>query len=767
MRRETGSTRTAVPKNRQRSRLRSFVTFCQVMILIGIGASVGIALGLFINLSGAIPTEGDFQAPEATSIYSSDGVLLGRVYREDRTNVNLKDIPKYLRDATIATEDARFYQHSGVDIRGIARALWQNLRGGRLAQGGSTITQQLARNVYLTHQRSLQRKLQEAVLAILIERNYNKDKILELYLNRVYYGSGAFGVQAASKVYFGKDVKDLSLSECALLAGLPQLPSLYSPHVDKKAAFDRRNKVLQLMEEQGYITHDQRVQAKKENIHIVPRVLGRDAYKAPHFVSYVARFIRQRYGDDALHGGGLRVFTTLNWEMQKIAEKALREGVKKHERTRRVTEGCFVCIDPTSGYIRAMVGSVDPKSHWNRCVQGPGRQPGSAFKVFVYAAAFEECGMTPYDRVIDSYISFPVGRKRWAPKNYDNRFHGVVTIKRAIAESINIPAIKVCQKVGVNTVIKYAEMMGITTPLEPYLTIAIGGIRGAHPLDMCSAYGTFANNGVHIDPLAVTRVTDSKGRLIEDFRPEGERVISERTNNYMLECLRAVVTSRRGTGYAVRDVPNAHGKTGTTNDDRDAWFIGFVPGKLVAACWVGNDNYKPMRRAYGGIVCAPIWREFMLNAVPIHDEIQRKYKQYADKTDENRKADKKRNTDRTEKAKDDETKTGEPANAPDQQDESEVVTVRVCNESQFLATSHCPSTHTERFLRGTEPTTYCSIHAGNNVTGQESQREEEIVTVCPDSGMIAGPNCPNPVRRRVSIDKLPDQVCSVHNRSGR
>ena len=374
---------------------------------------------MFISLSNVLPNIGYVEAPEATIIYSSDNVVLGRIFREDRTNVPLKDIPKNLSDATVAIEDSRFYQHSGVDLRGIARAVWQNVRGGRVAQGGSTITQQLARNVYLTQRKTVDRKVQEAVLAILMERHFTKEKILELYLNRVYYGSGAFGVQAASKVYFGKDVDRLDLSECAMLAGMPQKPSGYSPHEDVEAAMGRRDVVLNRMAELHYITAEQAEAAKAEKIIIVPRMAGRSTYKAPHFVDYVTRQLRAAYGDDVLYSGGLRVWTTLNYEMQKAAEDALRNGVKEFEKSRKVTEGCFVAVEPSTGYIRAMVGSVDPNSNFNRCTQAL-RQPGSSFKVFVYSAAFEKLGKTPRDTEVDAPKSFVGGNgKTWSPKDYE------------------------------------------------------------------------------------------------------------------------------------------------------------------------------------------------------------------------------------------------------------------------------------------------------------------------------------------------------------
>lgn len=751
------------------------VTILQVFILLGISASVGAGLAMFISLSSVLPKVSDMEAPEATIIYSSDGVILGRIFREDRTNVPLKDIPKSLRDATVAIEDSRFYHHSGVDMKGITRAVWANVRGQRLSQGGSTITQQLARNVYLTQRKTVERKAQEAVLAILMERHFSKDKILELYLNQVYYGSGAFGVQAASKVYFGKDVDKITVAEAALLAGMPQKPSGYSPHEDPKAALGRRNMVLKRMVGLGYISQGEWQKAREEELDIVPREKGRSTYKAAHFVDFVTRKLRDRYGDDVLFSGGLRVYTTLNYEMQKTAETALRQGVRKYEKTRRVSEGCFVAVEPTTGYIRAMVGSVDPKSHFNRCTQGKGRQPGSAFKAFVYATAFEKARMTPETQIVDGFVSYPQSfGKPWTPKNYDNRWHGTVTIKQAVARSINIPAIKVAEKVGVKNIIEYAYAMGIKADLEPYLPLAIGGIKGVHPIDMASAYGTFANGGVHVEPLSVVRVTNSRGDIIEDFVPEGKPVLSQRSNAMIDECLRAVVTASGGTGYVVRDIPEARGKTGTTNEDRDAWFIGYIPGKLVAACWVGNDDYAPMRKAYGGLVCAPVWREFMQKAVPLLDKIRKA-------EEEKRQGGRREPVVKTDKS-DVEERRRRSAEESDRDaeadvtaaDEPEAAEYSICSESNLLATDNCPSTHRTRFVRGTQPTSYCSIHGRDVSSGQRDRDRERsgessevtlvTVTVCPDSGLLAGPECPSRTRKRVPIDEVPTQVCNQHVR---
>ena len=727
------------------------------------GMLAGLVLGWFGSLSKTLPNISAFEAPEATLVYSSDGVLLGRVFRENRTNVPLKDIPKNLKNATIAIEDRRFYDHSGVDMRGVARAVWANVRGRRLREGGSTITQQLARNIYLTQRKTIERKVQEIFLAILIERNFTKDKILEMYMNQVFYGSGAFGVQAASRVYFGRDVKDLNLAECALISGLPQMPTGYSPHRNLEGAMKRRDQVLERMAAQGFITPEERDEAQAEQPRIVPRRTGRNSFRAPHFVDYVTNQLRERYGDDVLYGGGLRVYTTLNYEMQQTAEKALREGVKRHEKYRKVTEGAFIAIDPTNGAILAMVGSVNPNSEFNRCTQA-GRQPGSSFKAFVYTAALES-GMTPRSIVRDTRDSFPGGvGKPWTPRNYDGVYRGHVTMESAVAQSMNLAAIHTAQEVGIKKVIKYAQLMGIRSPLDPYLSTAIGGVKGVKVIEMASAYGTFANDGAHVEPISITRIANSRDETQAEFANEGQQVISKKISDGMDSMFRAVVT--KGTGRSVSGVPQARGKTGTTNDDRDAWFIGYVPKKIVAACWVGNDNYSSMRGAYGSVVCAPIWREFMLKSVPILDQIRAKAKpksQDQNKKREDRKKDSRSNRD---------TQTTDDATTDE---EGDTAKRRICNETELLATKNCPSWHTATFPSGTEPTTYCTAHGGDSPEPPAGTppdaappapapvappQETVTVTVCSESGQLAGRDCPR-MRKKVPVDQVPTDVCKV------
>jgi penicillin-binding protein 1A len=647
---------------------------------------------LYGKLSQALEAKNTIKPSQSLVIYSSDGVELGRALGDNRTYVELKDIPKNLRRATVAIEDSRFYSHSGVDPRGIARAIWRDVKAGRLAEGGSTITQQLVRNVCLSNRKTFERKVDELVLAIKVERKLSKEEILELYLNQIYYGRGAYGVEAASQAYFGKPVSELDLPESALIAGLPKAPSSYAG--DPGKALKRRDIVLNRMAELKYITAKDRDRAKRERLAIAPKADGPNGQRAPHFVAYVLSQLRSRYSDDTLSGGGLKVYTTLDYRMQRIAERALRTGIRRSSRALHVKEGCFVCIDPATGYVRAMVGSVDPKSEFNRCTQGHGRQPGSAFKPFVYAAAVE-AGMKPSDKILDEPVSYGgVGGKAWTPGNYDDRFHGMVTLEQAFARSINIPAIKLADKVGISNVIRIAHASGIESELEPYLTTAIGGVKGVHPVEMASAYGTFANGGVHVEPISILRVTDWRGGNVHEFTTDASRAISPEVCSTMDYLLRQVVVDPAGTGHRVNDVPQARGKTGTTNDDRDAWFVGYVPGKLVAAVWAGNDDNSPMRHVFGGSVCAPIWRQFMLKAIRLHGKGAHPAAPLV------------------QEPKNDSEK--QPAEAkPDDvtvTEQKDLVTCTICDESGLLSGKLCLHTHEEQFVRGTEPTQICTAH---------------------------------------------------------
>ncbi len=532
---------------------------------------------------------------------------------ERRLEVRLTEIPRDLRDAVIATEDRRFYSHFGVDPIGIARALYQNYRRGRMAEGGSTITQQLTKVLFLTPDKSIERKLKEAVLALEIERRYSKDRILEMYLNQVYFGHGAYGVEAAARTYFGKSVSELSRREAALIAGLPRAPSAYSPFDHPDAARRRRDLVLTRMVEFGVLSRAEAKRATSSDLGLLPPERRRNT--GQHFLEYVQRALEARFGEDMVFKGGLHVHTTLNPAMQLQAEQSLREGLKAIESRRGASgggrpEGAVLTIEPQTGYIRAMVGGYDFfRSEFNRAVQAR-RQPGSAFKPFVYIAALE-AGFTPATFVEDAPVTYPVGRngRPWKPDNYDRRFRGLTTLQEAVEESVNVVTVKLQERIGVARTIQVARRLGITSPLNTDLTLALGS-SDLTLLELTSAYGTLANQGVWMEPTPTRHVIDNQGRLLYEHAPQGKEALSPEIAYLITHMLRGVV--ERGTGQAARalDRPVA-AKTGTTNDYSNAWFIGFTP-RIVTGVWVGYDRPRSLGKdETGSRAAVPIWTSYM------------------------------------------------------------------------------------------------------------------------------------------------------------
>ena len=814
-------------RNTFRRRVRIFFVYTQILMLLILAVVLGVVGGTFISVSKMLPDKVDianYKPAEITKIISSDGVILATIAEENRELVQITDIPRDLQNATIAIEDKRFYRHIGVDFRGMGRALVENLKAGRLSQGGSTITQQLARNIYLNMEKKLSRKLQEMVLAIQLERNYSKEEILELYLNEVYYGSGSYGVQTAASVYFGKQVKDLTLAESALLAGLPQKPSSYAPYEDLEAAVRRRNIVLDTMADLDYITPEQRDKAKAEKVKLIgKKPSGINRYKAPWFVTYVIKELQGRYGEDMIYRGGLQVHTTLNYEMQQAAEKAFRDGINA-ARSRRVSQGALICIDPATGHIKAMVGSSNPdfgKDQFNRAVQAK-RQPGSAFKAFVYTAAIDN-GYDPNYRISNERKTWTFGDQSWTPRNYDGRYGGKLTIKQAVARSVNICAIRMAEQVGIDQVIRYAQMMGITSPLGRNLSLALGSSE-VTPLEICSAYGVFAAKGMRAEPMAIVKITNVESRgqeaVIEDNHPVIHQVLSEQTAETMNEILRGVVVSRGGTGYAAAKVPDAHGKTGTTQQDRTAWFIGYTP-QLATAVWVGNDDNSPMRNVWGGNVCAPIWSQFMLKALPVHEKeklaakarekgenIEGDTSASFDSEAEKRAAERRAQRERERRTREElgeqaELQQDQPAQgtpdegtpepepvteprpaetpAPERPAQapalppapalSRYVTVTLCRDTGLLATRHCPSTYKVKMERGTEPTAHCTVHSGSRNkpagpgrpgTANRGAEAYVTVTICVESGQLATMYCPQTISRQYPDGEAPTRYCRVH-----
>jgi penicillin-binding protein 1A len=711
------------PQARRRvSRLRKFVFYMQLGLLLVFGFGIGAICATFLSVSRMLPKVTDYSPPEVTKIYSSDNILLATVGEENREVVGLDEIPKNLVNATVAIEDKRFYEHGGVDFRGIARAAVKNVIGGKIDEGGSTITQQLARNVFLTQRKTISRKMREAVLAVMIERNYTKTRILELYMNQIFYGSGAFGVQAASKSYFGKDVKNLDLAECALLAGLPQAPTRLSPHRNLDLAVERRNNVLARMKEQGYITPEQQAEAKAETPRIVDLKPTKYRSRAPYFTDYVKEYLSEKYSyDDLVYRGGLRVYTTVNYRMQEAAQKALSNGIRRARTARQINRingnGALISIEPGTGYIRAMVGGADyTDSHageFNRAIKAR-RQPGSAFKAFVYTAAVDTLGWDANHVILGGHYTYSFGDGRtWSPRNYDGRYPGSMTVKQAVAKSVNVPAVRTALQVGLPTVVRYAHLLGIKSEIEAYPAMAIGGIKGIRPIEMAAAYSVFASGGYYAEPTPIAKILSADGDVIEETKIEPRRVLSERTVGVMDQLFRAVVT--QGTAaWKLARFRDARGKTGTTNNDVDVWFIGYVPKKLVTAVWVGNDNNTPMRDVSGSGICAPIWGDFMQQAVQVYDQTHRPAARPRPRPVATEERPRENTTPPTPR---------DEINAVEETDGG-AVRVKICDESQLIARKACPSYHIETFAKGTEPTAYCNIHGRRSHTGEGRQPAE-------------------------------------------
>ena len=594
---------------------RSLIGLGVATLLVGSGIGVAALWALAILPRSLPPVTAleTLQPIQGSKIYDDNDELLTELHVERRIFVPLAQIPKSLKDAIIATEDRRFYSHWGIDPIGIARAVYQNYRRGRIVEGGSTITQQLTKVLFLTPDKSLERKLKEAILAIELERRYSKDRILEMYLNQVYFGHGAYGVEAAARTYFGKSVSELTVRESALLAGLPRAPSSYSPFEHADVAKRRREVVLRRMVEYGVLKEAEAPRLAKTDLGLIPPERRRTT--GQYFLEYVEQTLEAKYGADMVFKGGLRVYTTLNPTMQLTAEQALRDGLKTLEartakpRPGEHPEGAVVTIEPQTGYIKTIVGGYDFfRSEFNRAVQAK-RQPGSAFKPFVYIAALE-AGYTPANRIDDSPVTYPVGANgAWKPENYDRKFRGPTTLQQALEESVNVVTVKLQERVGVNRTIQVARRLGITSPLDINLSLALG-TSDLTLLELTSAYGVLANQGVWLPPTAIRYVVDAQGKLLEEHVPEGREALSPEMAYVVTHMLRGVVERGTGQGAKVLGRPIA-AKTGTTNDYSNAWFIGFTP-HMATGVWVGYDRPRSLGRdETGSRVAIPIWTAYM------------------------------------------------------------------------------------------------------------------------------------------------------------
>ncbi len=699
------------------------LTLRRASITVLFAASIlgGSLAGVFLAYENDLPQVSsleDFEPNIITQVFAADGSILGEFAIEKRVVVDFSEIPPVLRNAIVAVEDADFWKHLGVNPWRIPGAALANLRAGRLEQGSSTVTMQLSRLLFLTPEKTYERKIKEVILAFQIEKNFTKEEIFTLYCNQVYFGHGQYGVEAASRFFFGKAARELSLPEAALLAGLPQNPSRLSPLENPERARERRAHVLNRMVEEKYVSEAEAASAAEAPLQL--NVKKDPPTIAPHFLEEVRKYLEREYGSQRIYQGGLKVYTTLDPALQRAANEALRKGLRVVDRrsrgfvapqesilkdgafpdpvhldewdwpiaegdvvhgvvlasergvgvvqlgpyrarvtprelewTRRsnvadvlprgtiapfrilalsgeddkreatvvleqdpMVEGALVALEVRSGAVKAMVGGYDfERSKFNRATQAM-RQVGSAFKPIVYSAAIESLSWTPATVIVDAPISFPDPSNKtvWTPQNYDFSFLGPIPVRQAVAQSRNIPAIKTLQAVGIEKGVEYARKLGLSGEFPPFLPIALGAGE-ASPLEMAAAFATFPNEGLRMKPMLVTRITDRDGNTIEENRPQAVDAIRADTAYLMTSLLRGVV--ERGTAVRAKSLrrPIA-GKTGTTNDYTDAWFIGFEPS-LSAAVWLGYDDKRISlgKREEGGRAALPIWMDFWVAAM--------------------------------------------------------------------------------------------------------------------------------------------------------
>ncbi len=657
-----------------------------------------------------------------TKIYSADGKIIKEFYTERRIYTPLSQISPILINALLASEDRRFYSHWGVNTLSILRAIWESVLFRQRVKATSTITQQLARMLFLTPERSMSRKIKEALTSIKIEKNYTKDEILELYLNQAYFGKGAYGVQAASQLYFSKNVENLTLSDCAILVSIPKNPGLYSPLTNPELSLKRRNLVLESMRDFGKLTKHQADSLKSLplEIHPSPAPLG----DAPYFTEMVRQYLEKKYGEDALYRGGLSVYTTLNSELQKAGEEALltelqtrqhsmekshslrdtsytivvvdsTKGKPQRRRVFKQLQGALLSIDNKTGDVLALIGGKDfNQSKFNRVTQAL-RQPGSGFKPFVYTAAIDN-GAKPTDIMYDNpFVITGEDGKEWSPQNFDEKFRGPVTLRKALAKSINVISAKLIQKVTPQQAIFFASHMGLTTPLSPYPSLALGTSE-VTLWDMVSAFSVFPNGGIKVQTRFILKITDRYGKTLEEHKiSQRQEVLSAQTAYIMTTMLQSVI--QRGTGYgaiAKGFTRPAGGKTGTTDNCSDNWFNGFTP-QITTGVWIGYDDKTIIgHNVTGATTALPVWTSFMLKA---HEKLP-----------------------------------VEGFMVP-----SGIYLKIVCLESGLLATDKCRHTIMDVFTDETMPEEYCNIHRSKGVPdstsyvpfyekGEAPEKEEEL-----------------------------------------
>ena len=563
----------------------------------------------------------DFKPNIITKIISSDGEIIKTFTAYTFKKVELEEIPDTLIQAIIATEDKNFYHHAGYDLVGLARSIVANVMAGRVVQGASTITQQLSRILFLNNEKTFNRKIKEFVIAARIEKSISKDQILEMYLNNVYLGSGSYGVEGAAQIYFNKSVKQLTLPEMALIAGLPQAPRVYSPFNNPKKAEKRRNQVLKRMYKMRFITKDEYLKARKEPIKLNHRPNVYTYNKAPYFCDYVMRELdKLGFDEEDISQGGYKITTTLDYNTQLATNDAIVNDMNAYGLKGDNNQAAVFAYNHVTGKIIAYAGGRDySKSQYDRITQAI-RPPGSAFKPFVYAAALEK-GITPNDMVED----MPVKIGNWAPRNYGNKYRGNIPVYTALMVSSNVCAARMIEYTGIRPVIQMARMLGLTTPIEYDYTIALGS-NGVKLFEFTRAYGAFANGGFKVEPYAVERIEDSKGKVLyEAPSVKPVKVMNLSTASEMTAILKTVITN--GTGMAANIGKPAAGKTGTTDDSKDGYFMGYTPN-IVAGVWVGNDDNTKVGNLTGGTVPATIWKDVMKVATQSYGNVDFQYASY-------------------------------------------------------------------------------------------------------------------------------------------
>ena len=584
-----------------------FLSTVKFLFLLGGACLLAGAASFELYLSSLPPINNldQFKPNIVTKIYSSDNEIIKTFTAYTYEKVELKNVPENFTKALIATEDKNFYRHHGYDFAGLARSTVQNIMAGRVVQGASTLTQQLARVLFLNNERTFDRKLKELFIAARIEKTISKDQILEMYMNNVYLGAGAYGVEGAAQIYFDKHLKDCTLSELALIAGLPQAPSVYNPFNNKDLALKRRNQVLLRMYKMRYITKDEYEKAIKDDIKLGKAPLYYTTNKAPYFCDYVMKELEKLGFDETeISQGGYKVITTLDYKAQKAADEAIQKNLKNWGLTGDKNQAAVFSFSPLDGRILAYAGGKNyAKSQYDRVTQAV-RPPGSSFKPIVYAAAMEK-GITPNDLIEDT----PVTIGQWSPHNYGNRYRGKIPVYTALMVSSNVCAARMIKEVGIRSVIQVARVLGIETPLEYDYTIALGS-NGVKLFEFTRAYGAFANGGYVVQPYAVERVETSRGKVVyKASKSKISHQLSRNTAAEMTAMMKKVVTN--GTGRAANIGKPCAGKTGTTDDNKDAYFMGYTPN-IVTGVWVGNDDNTVMNKSIqGGTVPALIWKDVM------------------------------------------------------------------------------------------------------------------------------------------------------------